>query len=180
VTYVDAIIDPKTPLAMQVKQFLLSQGIQLALAGVPAVYIHSLLGSRNALDWMQRAAHNRAINRAPLDLSEIESALQQKQSFRAQVFTGYLELIKIRTAQTAFHPNAPQVALDIGTSGVLALLRGSASSGRVLALFNVSNRTQTVTLPDDMAGTDLLSGRKATGKIALEPYHQMWILADMP
>jgi sucrose phosphorylase len=129
---------------------------------------------------MQHAGHNRAINRAPLDLSEIESALQQERHFRAQVFKGYLELIKIRRAQPAFHPNAPQTVLNMGTDGVLALLRGSVESRRVLALFNVSNRTQTVTLADDMAGTDLISGRKATGKIALEPYHQMWILADMP
>ena len=178
VAYVDAIIDPQAPLAMQVRQFLLSQGIQLALAGIPAIYIHSLLGSRNALDWMQRAGHNRAINRAAFDLAEIESTLQQEQAFRAQVFKGYLQLIKIRRAQAAFHPNAPQIALDMGTDGVLGLLRGSEASGQVLTLFNISDRTQSVTLTDDLAGSDLLSGRKAAGIITLEPYQQAWLLLN--
>jgi sucrose phosphorylase len=178
VSYVDAIIDPQASLTTQVRQFLLSQGIQLALAGVPAIYIHSLLGSRNALDWMRFTGHNRAINRAKFDLAEIESALQQAQSFRAQVFKGYLDFIKVRRTQAAFHPNSPQTALDMGTDGVLGLLRGSDLTGRILALFNVSNRTQTVTLAENLAGIDLLSGRKAAGIIALEPYQQAWILLD--
>ncbi len=49
ISYFDAISNPATeePQLLQVARFLASQAMMLALAGVPGIYVHSLLGSRS-------------------------------------------------------------------------------------------------------------------------------------
>lgn len=172
-TYVDAVTDPDEPTALQARRFLASQAVMLALAGVPAVYIHSLIGSRNDIEGMRAAGYNRAINRATVDLDALEGELDQRGSFRAQVFDHYCALIQARRGHPAFHPNAPQQAVDVGGAAVLALRRGD-TGGRVLALHNLSGTTQTVAAP--FAGRDLLNGAAvAAGPVVLEAYQVLWI-----
>ncbi|NJL93722.1 MAG: DUF3459 domain-containing protein [Anaerolineae bacterium] len=174
-SYVDAVNDPAAPQAEQVARFLLSQGVMLALAGVPAVYIHSLLGSHNDLAGMQQAGYPRAINRAVLDAKPLGAELATPGSFRAQVFERYRELIRIRRAQPAFHPNAAQAALDLGQAGVLALRR-SAPQQTLLALFNFSGAPQQVELPG--AGRDVLHQDERTGQ-QVDPA-ALWNVAGSP
>jgi glucosylglycerate phosphorylase len=52
ISYFDALSDPNSaePVEVQVQRFLGSQAILLAMAGLPGIYVHSLLGSRN---WME-------------------------------------------------------------------------------------------------------------------------------
>ncbi|PJF36937.1 MAG: sugar phosphorylase [Candidatus Thermofonsia Clade 1 bacterium] len=175
-TYVDAIADPGLPLEVQVKRFLLSQGVMLAMAGVPAIYIHSLLGTRNDLEGMARTGQNRSINRAKLPLREIEMALSAPQSFRAQVFEGYKRLLRARRTQRAFHPLGAQRAYTLNGGAVLALER-SAPDGeaKILALFNFSDAPQQVTLWQD-AKQEVISQRPIADKaITLLAYEMSWL-----
>ena len=173
-TYVDAVTDPDEPLENQARRFLVSQAVMLALAGVPAVYIHSLLGSRNDVEGMLALGHNRAINREQLDVDAVEQELAQPGSFRRLVFEPYQHLISVRRSQRAFHPNAPQQALDVGSPAVLALLRGDDSTGRVLALHNLSGSPQTVRVAFN--GRDLVGGAAVSaGSVKLEPYQALWV-----
>src|SRR5690606_36235726 len=64
ITYFDAVTNPDEAKALQVRRFLVTQGIMLALAGVPGIYIHSLLGSRNDIEGMHATGRARSINRA--------------------------------------------------------------------------------------------------------------------
>jgi sucrose phosphorylase len=176
-TYVDAIADPALPLELQVRRFLLSQGVMLAMAGVPAIYIHSLLGSRNDLEGMARTGQNRSINRAKLALPEIEMALRTPESFRAQVFNGYKRLLKVRRAQRAFHPLSQQQA-TIHTSytreaSILALERQSPQAEKIVAVFNFSAYPQRFTFSGTL--TDLLSGKMFCRILDLEPYGMYWL-----
>ena len=56
ISYFDAINDPRAgePMELQVRRFMVSQAIPMALMGVPGVYIHSLLGSRNDYAGVER------------------------------------------------------------------------------------------------------------------------------
>jgi glucosylglycerate phosphorylase len=171
------VTDPDEPLENQARRFLVSQAVMLALAGVPAVYIHSLLGSRNDVEGMLALGHNRAINREQLDVDAVEQELAQPGSFRRLVFEPYQHLISVRRSQRAFHPNAPQMALDVGSAAVLALLRGDESTGRVLALHNLSGSTQPVRIA--FGGCDLVSGAAVSaGSVMLEPYQVLWVAGD--
>lgn len=175
-TYVDALTDPAESEDMQVKRFLMSQAIQLALTGVPAIYIHSLLGSHNWLEGMAQTGHNRTINRQKLDTDAILAQLDDADSFRAKVFYGYVHLIQTRIQQSAFHPNAGQSAVDTGNPSVFALQRESDSQ-MVLAVYNVTGTPQNVDLsallPD--GGRDLLAGQAHSGTVELPPYAVLWL-----
>ena len=71
ITYVDALgvpdrqDDPQHP-----PRFLASQSIQYALPGVPATYIHSLLGSRNWYAGLEQTGRARTINREKTEHGE--------------------------------------------------------------------------------------------------------------
>ncbi|MCL4255654.1 MAG: sugar phosphorylase, partial [Anaerolineae bacterium] len=114
ITYVDAIRNPDHPHHLQVQKFILSQAVMLTLAGVPAVYIHSLLGSVNDVAGMKRLGHNRAINRAKLDVTQLEAELATPNTPRHDIFNAYQHLLTTRRTIPDFHPNASQIALDTG------------------------------------------------------------------
>lgn len=179
VTYVDALAGIDAPQDVQLRRFVLSQAVAMALAGVPAIYIHSLLGSRNDIDGMLASGINRRINRAKLDYETIQAQLADPHSFRAQVYGALARLLRIRTAQPAFHPNAAQTALDVGSDGVFALLRTSDDQ-RILALYNVGDTPQVVGLTPYFEGAvqDLISGQRYDDAVSLEPYAVVWLTAD--
>ena len=172
VTYVDAITDPAESQDMQVRRFMVSQGIMLALAGVPAIYIHSLLGSHNDQGGVAATGHNRSINRARLDRPTLEAELADSSSFRSQIFSALTRLIALRRQQAAFHPNSAQQALDVHNPAVFALLRGTEEAG-ILALFNLSGKAQSIHTPQ--SGVDLISGESYSGQISLAPYQIIWL-----
>jgi sucrose phosphorylase len=148
ITYFD-LLNPSydlEPQAIQVKRFLVSQAIMLALAGIPGVYIHNLLGSRNFLEGVFETGHFRTINREKLGLALLERELSDPTSVRQAVFSGYAHLLSRRIREKAFHPNGKQQILNLSDS-IFSLLRTSPDeSESILALHNVSNQQQTVKL----------------------------------
>lgn len=175
ITYVDAILGDSH--SDNADKFIASQAIQYSLPGVPATYIHSLLGSRNWTKGVRQTSRARTINREKLDADQVISALQDPSSFRARVFSAYLELIQLWKQQPAFHPGASFRILDVGP-GVFAIRR--EGGGQVLdALTNVTSIRQTIDLGAlDMVPpvTDLVSGLCIqTAMWDLAPYQYAWI-----
>ncbi|GAB4471790.1 MAG: alpha-amylase family glycosyl hydrolase [Anaerolineae bacterium] len=186
ITYFDLLNDPaaEEPQDVQVRRFLVSQAIMLALAGVPGIYLHSLLGSRNYSAGVAETGHPRTINREKLLLHTVIEALEDTASLRHAVFEGYRGLIRQRIGQRAFHPNAGQQVLDLNPA-VFALLRTTPDgSEAIAALHNVSAEPQTVTLnlgaqgwPNGSLLRDLLTGRviRSGEPFKLAPYAVMWL-----
>jgi sucrose phosphorylase len=196
ISYFDALSDPASgePLAVQVSRFICSQAIMLSLAGLPGIYVHSLLGSRSWQEGVSLTGHNRSINREKLERASVERELADPTSLRHRVFAAYSRLLRARSAQPAFHPCGEQRVLFLDES-VFALLRiardGSRlqvdlKSDRVLCLHNVSDRNQVVQiLPADLElepGTwrDILTGENhVVGQeglaLGLPPYSVFWL-----
>lgn len=175
IAYVDAVADPKMPSEVRAKQFLVSQAIMLTMAGLPAIYIHSLIGTHNDLEGLERLGYNRAINRPKLQVEQVEDALNTPGFFRRDVFEGYAGLIRVRRQQAAFHPNGAQVALDVSNDGVLCIQRDSPDgSQRILALHNVTAQSHKIHL-DIEHGYDLILEAEVSGDIQLRPYGTMWV-----
>ena len=144
ITYFDAINDPGDQTLdeeTQVRRFLCSQAIAMAMVGIPAVYIHCLLGSRNDISGRDASGIARRINREKLDPAALEAQLSDPGSLRSRVLAGMLELLERRQAIAAFHPHAAQEILDYG-SGVFALQRVAEDGSSVLALHNVTGEVQ--------------------------------------
>ena len=178
ITYVDAILaDSKSSRA---DRFLASQAIQYALPGVPATYIHSLLGSRNWTTGVEQTGRARTVNREKLQIKDVIEELQNPDSFRSQVFYPYIEMIKTRKKQSAFHPNAEFQILNLDPK-VFGIRR--ASKDQILyALTNISTSEVTVSIPNPIevkSLTELFSGESvAVDNIALKPYQYVWLTLD--
>ncbi|MEG9454490.1 MAG: sugar phosphorylase, partial [Pantoea piersonii] len=68
VTYLDALNHQNDDDQTRLRRFLLAHAILLSFPGVPAIYVQSILGSRNDYEGVKAAGHNRAINRQKFDL----------------------------------------------------------------------------------------------------------------
>jgi sucrose phosphorylase len=175
ITYLDAIL--ADPACEQAEKFLASQAVQYVLPGVPATYIHSLLGSRNWKEGVKQTGRARTINREKLPVEKVISALNDPDSFRSRVFYPYPHMIKIRRRQPAFHPNA---AFDIRfiDPRVFAVTRRSAGQS-ILALTNLSDQRVRLVLADaGLRGpaTELISGKPVkTPSLELLPYQYAWL-----
>ena len=191
ISYFDALSDPHgdEPLDTQVARFIASQAIMLALQGVPAIYVHSLFGSRNDYEGVERTGRYRSINRAKFERAELEAALAEPTSLRARVFAAYSQLLDIRAQHRVFHPNGAQGVLDLHPA-IFALRRTSPEGDEgLLCLHNVSGAPVTLEIElsavlgaQGMAWRDLLSGRTYTAdrrmvRLTIAPYQVMWLMA---
>jgi glucosylglycerate phosphorylase len=180
----DALSSPKgdEPLDRQIDRFLTAQAIFLCLAGVPAIYVHSLFGSRSWVEGMATVGESRAINREKFDRAELLSALSDETSLRARVFSGYARLLRVRTSHPAFHPAGVQEILRAGNA-IFAVRRGGRRDGDVLCLHNLGTSGQRIALPEGVPSwTDLLSGKRVTvngdGELLLAPLQTVWLGED--
>jgi len=181
--------DSRESLRVQVDRFLSAHAILLALAGVPAIYVQSLLGSCNWLAGVQETGRLRTINRQKFDRRALERELADVGSRRFQVFSGLRRLIRLRTAEPAFHPNGAQRILG-GPSAVFALERTAIDgSSTVICLHNVSGRAQRYRvsqiwvrgrLVDLATGDEHHVGPEGTLDIDLPPYGVAWLRSGPP
>jgi len=96
------------------QRYLCAHAIMLGLEGVPAFYIHSLVGTRNDEARLAHTSHNRSINRHQWALQALNAELDDEASAHHAIFEGVKKLIALRQAQAAFHPNATQFTLHLG------------------------------------------------------------------
>ncbi len=178
ITYLDALKNPEVSEdRLHIPRFLASQAVVLALPGVPGIYIHSLLGSRNWADGVTMTGRARTINRERLSVDTVCADLSDPRNIRAKVFYPYLRMIRTRIRQPAFHPSAgmQMLPLDDRIFGV----RRFCSDQTLYALTNFSNDTLTVCLPDEDAHsmvTDLLGGQRfKAGAIPIAAYETVWL-----
>lgn len=165
----------------QVQRFLCAQAIMLAMQGIPAVYIHSLLATPNDLEHVEKTGRTRSINRKIWDKSELECLLNNPVTPQAEVFSELRRMIRIRCAQQAFHPDGRQDIIRINSD--LFINRRSHNGQILFAIANVTERM--LKLPLDVLGflpdglTDLLAyePQVISGELALAPYQTVWLSA---
>jgi sucrose phosphorylase len=181
VTYFSALGSPEgLPPELHARKFLASQGVMLAVRGVPGIYFHSLVGTPNYHEGVERTGQNRTINRRKFEADELRRILDDEDSAQRLVFDGYLRLLSVRTTQPAFHPDAEQTVVDVGHEAVIAFTRTSQDgSQRVLVLANVGSRSVDVDLAplgDLPVERDLLSEKPVSGgRFRVEPYDIAWL-----
>ncbi len=65
---------PVEPVETQIDRFVTAHAILLAMRGLPAIYFHSLVGSRSWREGALASGHNRTINRKKLEWDELEES----------------------------------------------------------------------------------------------------------
>jgi sucrose phosphorylase len=186
INYFDALSHREAGESMeiQISRFLVSQAVLLALKGTPAIYIHSLLGSRGWLEGPALKGQNRAVNREKLEVHRLEAELGDGVSLRSRVFSRFERMLKARRSHEAFSPGADQTVLSTG-SGVFSLLRRAKDSGRcMVCCHNFTDQPQTIELPDEACPSprgkveDIFEKRSVAlqgRNITLRPYQVLWM-----
>jgi len=193
INYLDALNDPDNQLDSDEiisKRFLAAQSIMLALKGVPGIYFHSLFGSHNWTEGVKITGRNRTINRERLDASDLTEELNDTDSLRYAIFSGYRKMLTIRKSDPAFNPFGNQAIVDAGKS-VFALLRSSLDkNSHTLCLANITEIDVEVTI--DLSQTlvesisllsDPISNNKfpihnSTLVTRLSPFQVCWLQTD--
>jgi len=167
----------------QQQRFICAHAIMLAIEGIPAIYIHSLLGTLNDYERVELTNHKRSINRHKWDYEQLQQFLADPNNHHNQVFEKMKNLLKIRRIQAAFHPNATQYTLHISDQ-IFAFWRQSPDRRQsIFAINNISAEKQSLELAslnliELDSWTDLLSGveyQDLNSLIFLEPYQTLWL-----
>ncbi|MCE1397539.1 sugar phosphorylase [Enterobacter cloacae] len=174
VTYLDALSAQNSSDDERIARFILAHAVLLSFPGVPAVYIQSILGSRNDYEGVERLGYNRAINRKKYTSGQVDLELNNKNSIRHKIYSRLSEYIAIRRGESAFHPDA-QAIFESLDEQILKIVRVAENGERITALFNFSNNVHTV-YGDTLTGMELLSGQAVSGKeLTLNLWQVMWI-----
>ncbi len=179
ITYFDAMKGTRNGSDhLQEDRFLCSQTIMLALKGIPAIYIHSLLSTSNDYVGMETTGRARSINRKQLSAREVYELLNND-SPRLQIFNEMLRRIKIRRQSNAFHPSAHQEVI-LNDERLFSFLRYSQKTGeKIVCISNITAHPVTIqsVFEEQFEGKDLLSDESVSSRneIVFKPYQTRWL-----
>ena len=174
VTYLDALSPKNAADNERIARFILAHAVLLSFPGVPAIYIQSVLGSRNDYEGVERLGYNRAINRKKYIAGEIDSELSNTTGIRHKIFKQLSELIAIRRAEQVFHPDS-HALFETSGKHILKIIRVAKKGELITALFNFSQYIQTVN-SEGISGTELIAKENISGTtLTLNPWQVMWI-----
>lgn len=162
--------------------YLAAHTLILVFAGVPLVYINSLMCLPNNHDGMEKRGFNRAINRRSLNRKELSSILDQQNADPTNLFEELKRRVKIRRAQRAFHPQAGQSLVNLGDE-VFGLLRTSEDGfQKILCITNICSRlvklnVEQIPVSFRRTLTDLLTNVQIDldNGLQLDPYGTYWL-----
>ncbi len=171
INYLDALGTPGADEddELRARRFLCSQAIMLALRGVPGIYFHSLFGSRSWHEGVQQTGRNRTINREKLQYDRLEQELTN--GLRKQVFAGLSEMLQVRSAEPAFHPNASQ---HVQTGGMFLTIEREYQGDKITCIFNVTNKGWHLGWMPPSEHITLFSLTGNTVIDWLQPYDAIW------
>ena len=184
ITLIDALsgtIKGKDKLA--VHRFLCAHALLLSYEGTPAIYIHSLLATKNDYQLLKKTKIKRSINRHVYNYEVLKNKLDDHDSMTRFIFFSLLKLINIRRKQKAFHPNATQYTLNLGNSLFAVWRQSTDKKQSIFAISSVVNKKmyldlETINLINTETWYDLISEEYVNlkkKKILFMPYQSMWI-----
>lgn len=171
--YLSLLCGSEQDLELGVARMVLSQAVMLGFPGLPAVYFHSLVGSRNDIEGMERSGQNRRINREKLNYDQLLAALTEDQ-VRHEIWPALKRLLTVRQHSTAFHPFGPFQFHDLSPSLIVIQRFSPDRQEEVWLLFNLTPSTQEVHLPEGIY-TDLIDDTEMSTKQYVRAYEYRWL-----
>ena len=123
----------------QAERFLVSQGVMLSMAGVPALYYNSLLAAPNDHRGMEQTGRNRTINRTKWVRSVIDERLADPSGSPARGLRILQEMLRVRKHQAAFHPEAPQTCLMVDPRAFVVRRTSRGGGQHLVCVANLSS-----------------------------------------
>jgi len=174
-------------IAFQVKRFVASRSIAMVLRGVPAIYFHGLIGTRNDIDAVLKTKSKRDINRKVIEEQALIEKLKDRNSKISHIARQISWIGDIRVGQCAFHPNGDQRVLMLSPDIFTVLRISPAEDQHILTMTNVTNRVCRIGIPISELGVeeyywyDLVGKRGWIAKdgkldVTLQPYDVVWLI----
>ncbi len=165
------------------QRFLCAHTVMMALEGIPAFYIHSLLGTPNDLEGVERTGRARSINRRRWHYPTLLETLADPASPQAVVLNEMKRRIGLRIRQPAFHPNATQFTLQLGDRAFGFWRQSLDRAQSIFCIANLSDEAleipvNAINLIGGHDWWDPLSGDRfgeRRGTIEFAPYQCRWI-----
>ncbi len=172
INYQDAIYIRGDSDETRIRKFLAAQSILLTVIGVPGIYVHSLLGSRNDDEGVKSTNIPRRINREKLQYDTLVSELEAG-SDRTIIFSGFLKMIDLRKSQSAFSPAAEQKVLAMDERLFAYIRKNNRTNESILVITNVSSEVVLINIGDRTV--DIITGRCHEGELRIEPFQYLWL-----
>jgi len=178
--------DKRENIDLQVKRYIASRAIALVVMGVPGIYLHGLLGSKNDAESVIEEEQTRSINRKNIKKSELIRALLDPDTTTYKVSYQLATLIVKRTHQEAFSPNAAQKVIKVSEKFFTVLRTPNERNKSILCIINVSPKEQLFSLDLQQFALpykkweDIISGKKISTvenglQLKVEPYGIYWL-----
>ncbi len=151
-TWFSAIVEEKSNfnIDLQVKKFLASRSIAISIKGVPGIYFHSLLGTKNDIDAVYLTNKKRDINRKVVWYKALVEEFSNEQALIHKLNTSQMQLLKKRISQRAFHPRSAQKILKISPK-LFSIVRITPENDEViLCLTNVSHSSFSIAIEREL------------------------------
>jgi sucrose phosphorylase len=173
-------------IAFQVKRYIASRSIAMVLQGVPAAYLHGIIGTPNDHNLFKKTGVKRDVNRGVIDSRALAETLKDPHSKNSYLRQRHRPLVLTRTSQRAFHPHGDQKVLMISPNIFIVLRTSPKGDQHILAMTNVTNKTCTIEIPfselivEETRWYDLINKKewkteKKKLSITLQPYDVMWL-----
>ncbi|MET7029453.1 alpha-amylase family glycosyl hydrolase [Sediminicola luteus] len=171
--YMDLLSGPEEEDEVRVAKMILTQSVMLAMPGVPGIYFHSLVGSRNYYKGVEESGIKRRINREKLNYEQLASELADTDSLRHTIFNAYKKILKIRTNQKAFNPLG-KASYHVSDDQKIFSIKREHEGDTIFAVYNFSNSEATMKALSSHV-YDLVNEKEWTGDSwKLKPYQYYW------
>ena len=178
--------DGKEDMAFQVKRHLASRSLALVLQGVPAAYVHGVMGTPNDHNLAKKTGVKRDVNRGIIDSTAFAEALKDPQSKNSLLRKSNSRLILIRTSQRPFHPHGDQQVLMISPNVFTVFRTSPEGDQHILTMTNVTSRECHMEIPllelnmEETRWYDLLSEKEWMAEdkklsLTFKPYDIIWL-----
>lgn len=177
INYQDALASVNESDAVRIERFLAAETLLISLKGVPGIYIHSLLGSRNNYYEMSITGIPRRINRGSLDYDTLVRELEST-SNRKMIFDELIRRLQIRAEHAALRVDSDQSVFSLDHR-IISFTRRSILQGQeetIMVLINVSD--DVVALQLEKQSLDLLSNQRKETHVFVPPRSSLWLLID--
>ena len=136
--------DPKGKYFLE--RYVSAHAVMISFEGIPAIYFNSLFGTSNDEAKFIITGNNRDVNRYKWNFKNISKKLNDKRSKQSIFYQNICNLLNIRRAQKAFHPNASRLNINLG-SNIFCFKRTSIDKKQtILCITNLTSKTQTLKL----------------------------------
>jgi sucrose phosphorylase len=155
------------------RRHLATHAIVLAMRGIPALYVQSLVAGDNDRERFAETGEPRTLNRRRFDdLERFRRALRSPDTRAGASWRALRGMLEWRVATPAFHPDSAQTVLDTPPN-VFAVEREAVTGERARVYVNVSRRPATVLL--SQAGWVDIAGQAVGGRLELAAWSSTWL-----